>query len=103
MTDRIEAQLERFAPGFRDRVLARSVMPPAEVERHNENNIGGDHGRGSQTGLALLTPPLPRPDPYANPARDAFPGSPPTPPRGGRARHLRHHPAPPRPQRPFVE
>src|SRR5204863_305696 len=38
MTDRIEAQLERFAPGFRDRVLARSVMNPRDVEHRNANN-----------------------------------------------------------------
>jgi phytoene dehydrogenase-like protein len=46
MTDRIEAQIERFAPGFRDRVLARSVTPPAELERHNPNYIGGDIAGG---------------------------------------------------------
>src|SRR6185503_7488388 len=41
-TERMEAQIERFAPGFRDRILARSSMGPAEVHRHNENYIGGD-------------------------------------------------------------
>ncbi len=47
MTDRIEAQVERFAPGFRNRVLARNVMTPADIERHNANCIGGDiNGRG---------------------------------------------------------
>ena len=42
MLTRIEQQIERFAPGFRDRVLARAVMDPAEIERHNANLVGGD-------------------------------------------------------------
>jgi phytoene dehydrogenase-like protein len=46
MADRIDAQIERFAPGFRDLVLARSTMPPAELERHNPNYIGGDIAGG---------------------------------------------------------
>jgi phytoene dehydrogenase-like protein len=46
MLPRIEAQIERFAPGFRERVLARSVMRPADVERHNANYVGGDIGAG---------------------------------------------------------
>lgn len=47
MTDRIEAQVERFAPGFRRRILARSTMFPSDFERHNPNLIGGDIGAGS--------------------------------------------------------
>jgi phytoene dehydrogenase-like protein len=46
MLPRIEAQIERFAPGFRERVLARSVMAPAEIERHNANLVGGDIAGG---------------------------------------------------------
>lgn len=46
MTDRIEAQIERFAPGFRDCVLAKKVSPPAELERANENLVGGDINGG---------------------------------------------------------
>jgi phytoene dehydrogenase-like protein len=46
MLPRIEAQIERFAPGFRARVLARSVMSPADIERHNANFVGGDIGSG---------------------------------------------------------
>ena len=42
MTARIEAQLERFAPGFRERVLARRVMGPADLERRDANLVGGD-------------------------------------------------------------
>lgn len=46
MLDRIERQIERFAPGFRDRVLARSVMTPADIEAHNANLVGGDIAAG---------------------------------------------------------
>jgi len=46
MTGRIEAQVERFAPGFRDRILARHVMDPAALERHDANCVGGDIGGG---------------------------------------------------------
>jgi phytoene dehydrogenase-like protein len=46
MLPRIEAQVERFAPGFRDRILARHVMPPAALERHNPNYVGGDIAAG---------------------------------------------------------
>jgi phytoene dehydrogenase-like protein len=42
----IEQQIERFAPGFRDRILARHVMAPADIERHNPNFSGGDIGSG---------------------------------------------------------
>jgi len=46
MTSRIEQQVERFAPGFRARILARSIMGPSEVERHNANFVGGDIASG---------------------------------------------------------
>jgi phytoene dehydrogenase-like protein len=42
MTGRVEAQIERFAPGFRERILARHVMPPRALEAHNANLVGGD-------------------------------------------------------------
>ncbi len=83
MTQRIEAQLERFAPGFRDRVLARHVMFPADVERHNENNIGGDISGGSHGGLQLIARPMVRHDPYATGAPGIFMCSAATPPGGG--------------------
>jgi phytoene dehydrogenase-like protein len=47
MTTRIERQIERFAPGFRERVLARHVMPPAALEHHNANLVGGDINGGA--------------------------------------------------------
>src|SRR2546426_5087114 len=83
MTERIEAQLERFAPGFSDRILARSVMGPAEVELHNENNIGGDIGGGSNSMLQFMTRPFPRLDPYTTSARELYLCSSSTPPGGG--------------------
>jgi phytoene dehydrogenase-like protein len=49
MLDRMEAQIERFAPGFRDQILARSVMDPAALEAHNANYVGGDIGSGRAT------------------------------------------------------
>src|SRR5712692_2685427 len=47
MTDRVEAQIERFAPGFRNLVIARSVMTPRDLERHNTNLVGGDINGGA--------------------------------------------------------
>jgi len=48
MTERIESQVERFAPGFRARILARHTMTPADLERHNANLVGGDITGGAQ-------------------------------------------------------
>jgi phytoene dehydrogenase-like protein len=64
MTGRIEDQIERFAPGFRDRVLARAVAPPAEIERRNPNCIGGDIAGGSTTGLQIFFRPRLALDPW---------------------------------------
>jgi phytoene dehydrogenase-like protein len=47
LADTIERQVERFAPGFRDCIAARSIMGPAELERHNPNLIGGDISGGA--------------------------------------------------------
>jgi phytoene dehydrogenase-like protein len=83
MTARIEAQLERFAPGFRDRVLARAAMGPAEIERHNENYLGGDIGGGASSALQIFGRPVLSFDPYATSARDIYLCSSSTPPGGG--------------------
>jgi phytoene dehydrogenase-like protein len=83
MTDRIEAQVERFAPGFRDRVLARSVMTPADVERHDANNIGGDINGGVQDLRQLFTRPVIRLNPYSTPDPTLYICSSSTPPGGG--------------------
>jgi phytoene dehydrogenase-like protein len=48
-SERIEAQIERFAPGFRDTVLVRHLSPPHELERRNANLVGGDIGGGAPT------------------------------------------------------
>ena len=83
MTDAIERQIERFAPGFRDRVLARHVMSPADLERHNPNLIGGDIGGGSQQLSQLFARPVLRLDPYSTPVPGLYLCSSSTPPGGG--------------------
>ncbi|MDQ3704837.1 MAG: NAD(P)/FAD-dependent oxidoreductase [Chloroflexota bacterium] len=83
MTGRIEAQIERFAPGFRDRILARHAMSPADVHRYNANYIGGDINGGVQDIRQLFTRPAVRPIPYTTPARDVYVCSSSTPPGGG--------------------
>ena len=64
MTDRIEGQIERFAPGFRDRILERHVSSPIELERQNANLVGGDINGGAQDLAQMLRRPLLRPRPY---------------------------------------
>ena len=83
MTDAIESQIERFAPGFRDRVIARHVMSPADLERHNENLIGGDIGGGSNELSQLFTRPVARVVPYSTPIAGLYLCSSSTPPGGG--------------------
>lgn len=83
MTEVIEAQIERFAPGFRDLVLARSTRTAVEMEAYNPNYIGGDINGGVQDLFQLYTRPAPRISPYTTPARDIFICSSSTPPGGG--------------------
>ncbi len=83
MTDRIEAQVERFAPGFRDVVEARSVMTPADLERHDANYVGGDINAGVQDYRQLFTRPTVRPNPYTTSNPRLFICSSSTPPGGG--------------------
>ena len=78
MLPRIEAQIERFAPGFRDRVLARSVMPPAALEAHNANYVGGDIGAGIADVRQFFTRPTWRT--YSTPVRGLYLCSAATPP-----------------------
>ena len=70
MTDAIEAQIERFAPGFRDRILARHAMDTAWFERHNPNYMGGAITGGVADALQLFNRPghAPRPLLDAEPA-----------------------------------
>jgi phytoene dehydrogenase-like protein len=83
MTARIDAQIERFAPGFRDVVLARATAGPREVEAHNANCAGGDIAGGAHDGLQFFARPILALDPYATPARDLYLCSSSTPPGGG--------------------
>lgn len=83
MTDQIENQVERFAPGFRGRILARHVMFPSDLQRHNPNLIGGDVGAGSQQLSQLFARPILRLDPYSTPVDGLFLCSASTPPGGG--------------------
>jgi phytoene dehydrogenase-like protein len=65
MTERIEAQIERFAPGFRDTIVARSSHGPMEMESLNANHVGGDINGGVQDLRQHLARPQARWDPYA--------------------------------------
>src|ERR671932_1344665 len=58
MAERVEAQIERFAPGFRDRILARSAMGPADLESTNANLVGGDINGGVMDFRQLFTRPV---------------------------------------------
>lgn len=73
--ERIEAQIERFAPGFRDCVLARHVISPASFEERNPNLVGGDVGSGSYALDQLIFRPVPSLAPYRTPIRGLYIGS----------------------------
>ncbi|MFQ5677828.1 MAG: phytoene desaturase family protein [Gemmatimonadota bacterium] len=83
MTERIEAQVERFAPGFRDCILARHTFSPAELERYEPNCVGGDIGGGSNELGQLLWRPVLRRVPYSTPVPGLYLCSASTPPGGG--------------------
>lgn len=83
MTSRIEAQVERFAPGFRDCILARHTMSPAQLEAYNPNYIGGDISGGLQTIGQLIARPALRLAPYSTPVKGLYLCSSSTPPGGG--------------------
>ncbi len=83
VTDRIEAQLERFAPGFTDLVLDRSVLGPAALEARNPNYVGGDINGGSAELRQLFARPVARPVPYRTPIDGVYLCSSSTPPGGG--------------------
>ena len=83
MTGRIEAQIERFAPGFRDIILAKSAMHTAQIERYNPNYVGGDINGGVQDLRQLFTRPTLRLNPYSTPLEGVYLCSSSTPPGGG--------------------
>ncbi len=82
-TDRILNQIERFAPGFRDRIVARHVLAPSDLEAYNPNYVGGDINGGLMHWAQFFTLPAIRPDPYATPDPAIFIASASTPPGGG--------------------
>jgi phytoene dehydrogenase-like protein len=83
MTGRIEGQVERFAPGFRDLILARHVTDAAGLERHNPNCVGGDVVGGVADLWQTFARPVASLNPYATPCRGLYLCSASTPPGGG--------------------
>lgn len=83
LTDAVERQLERFAPGFRDRVLARATAGPPELAVRNANYVGGDIASGAVSGLQLLLRPKLSLFPYATPHPAVYICSSATPPGPG--------------------
>jgi phytoene dehydrogenase-like protein len=82
-TELIEKQIERFAPGFRDRILARHTFSPAQYQQYNANFIGGDIAGGANVMAQFLTRPFPKMNPYRTPNERLFLCSSSTPPGGG--------------------
>jgi phytoene dehydrogenase-like protein len=83
MTEPIEAQVERFAPGFSDIVLARSALGPPQLEARNRNLVGGDLNGGAMDLSQLFFRPTKRPVPYRTPLKGVYLCSSSTPPGGG--------------------
>jgi phytoene dehydrogenase-like protein len=83
MTERIESQIERFAPGFRERVLGRHTMSPAEIERHDANYIGGDIAIGRTDLTQLASRPVLSRHPWRTPLPGLYLCSSATPPGPG--------------------
>jgi len=82
-TEPILNQIERFAPGFRDTILATNAMSCADMERYNPNYIGGDIACGASDFTQLLTRPIAKLDPYSTPDPGIFLCSAATPPGAG--------------------
>jgi phytoene dehydrogenase-like protein len=83
ISTRIEAQIERFAPGFRDLILARRITTPRDFEAENASYVGGAITGGAATLAQLFTRPVARLDPYSTPNPHLFLCSHSTPPGGG--------------------
>jgi phytoene dehydrogenase-like protein len=83
MTDRIEAQIERFAPGFRDLILARSTFTAVATEEHNPSYVGGDINAGAATLRQMILRPTARWNPYRTAIKHVYLCSAATPPGGG--------------------
>jgi phytoene dehydrogenase-like protein len=83
MTGRIEKQVERFAPGFRDRILGKHIINAAQMEEYNPNYVGGDINGGIMSIGQLFTRPALRLSPYRTSAKGIYICSSSTPPGGG--------------------
>jgi phytoene dehydrogenase-like protein len=83
MTTQIENQIERFAPGFRDIILAKSVKNTVDLESYNANNIGGDINGGAGIASQIFTRPVAKINPYIIPSKGLYICSASTPPGGG--------------------
>ena len=83
MTAAIEKQVERFAPGFKDRILGRNTMNTTDLENYNSNYIGGDISGGMMDIQQLFTRPALRFSPYRTSAKGIYICSSSTPPGGG--------------------
>jgi phytoene dehydrogenase-like protein len=83
MTDRIETQIERFAPGFRDRILGRHTMDTAALEAHNANEVGGDIAGGASDWRQFIARPVLTRSPWVTPVPGLYLCSSSTPPGGG--------------------
>jgi phytoene dehydrogenase-like protein len=83
MSEAIDGQIERFAPGFRDCILGRSTLSTAELQSYNPNYIGGDIIGGVQDWRQTWTRPVLSLTPYATPIQGVYLCSSSTPPGGG--------------------
>jgi phytoene dehydrogenase-like protein len=82
MTERIEAQIERYAPGFRDCIIGRHTMSAPDFEKYNPNYVGGDISGGIQDIMQIVARPSLRKNPYTMPVKGLFICSASTPPGG---------------------
>ena len=83
MAERVESQIERFAPGFRDCILARHKMSAVDLEKSNPNLVGGDINGGAVNLTQLIARPILSPTPYRTPLRGVYLCSASTAPGGG--------------------
>lgn len=82
-TEAVLSQIERFAPGFRERIVATSTMSPDQYQKYNANYVGGDITTGANTLGQLIARPRLRADPYSTPLPGMFMCSAATPPGAG--------------------
>ena len=83
VSERIIAQVERFAPGFRDLVIGQHVVTAARLQQHNANQVGGDILGGAMSLWQMVARPVPRWDPYRTPVAGVYLCSASTPPGPG--------------------